>query len=136
MNWIDRLRLIQGERKQKDFAEWLGESPGRINNYLKGSNDYPAADFLVRVGEKGISINWLLMGRGDMFMESSLEYRMSEELQMLVKEVGDAPAAALKLTEIVRRAKETNKADQQAKSTFEGLKDALGKKPKKPHKSP
>lgn len=127
MDWVERLRILIGERKQKDFAAWLGESESRISNYLAGNNDHPAADFLVKLAEKGINVNWLLIGTGPIHAEEE-PYGIPEPTQMLVKELADSPGMVPRLTEIVRRAKEVKQADDEVKSAFEGLKQAVKKK--------
>lgn len=133
MTWVNRLKTVIGERSQKDFADWIGESPKRLNNYLLENNEYPAADFLIGLARRGININWLLTGEGDVYIKSGKQYESTEEMQILVRELSEAPAMIPRVTDIVRRAKDVKKADDEVQSAFEGLKHAIGKKPKRPH---
>ena len=58
-----RLELLRGDRSQKEFAEWIGESPTTVNGYFTGSSR-PKIDFLRSMAMKGININWFLTGQG------------------------------------------------------------------------
>ena len=57
------------DKSQKDFSEWIDVSPARINNYLSGRRNLPAADLLYVLALKGVNINWLLTGKGPLFID-------------------------------------------------------------------
>jgi len=61
----DRLAQIRGERSQRQFARDVGVFQQNVNRYESGTT--PHADFLIQLALKeGISIDWLLLGRGRM----------------------------------------------------------------------
>ena len=61
----ERLAQIRGDRSQRQFARELGVFQQNVNRYESGTT--PHADFLIRLAVKeGVSIDWLLLGRGRM----------------------------------------------------------------------
>ena len=61
----ERLAKIRGERSQRQFARDLGVFQQNVNRYEAGTT--PHADFLIQLAVKeGVSIDWLLLGRGRM----------------------------------------------------------------------
>jgi len=60
-----RLAAVRGERSQRQFAHELGVFQQNVNRYENGT--MPHTDFLMTLAEKeGISLDWLLLGRGRM----------------------------------------------------------------------
>lgn len=71
MNTSDRVKLLINKQNltQKKFAETIGISPARLNNYLAGLSKIPQ-DILVLISEKyQCSLTWLITGDGPMFQE-------------------------------------------------------------------
>lgn len=63
-----RLAKIRGNRSQRQFATELGVFQQNVNRYEHGTR--PRAEFLVRLAQKeGVSIDWLLTGRGEPYLE-------------------------------------------------------------------
>ena len=61
----DRLAQVRGDRSQRQFARDLGVFQQNVNRYESGTT--PHADFLIQLALKeGISLDWLLLGRGRM----------------------------------------------------------------------
>ena len=61
----ERLAQIRGDRSQRQFARELGVFQQNVNRYESGTT--PHADFLIRLAVKeGVSLDWLLLGRGRM----------------------------------------------------------------------
>jgi len=61
----DRLAQIRGSRSQRQFARDLGVFQQNVNRYENGTT--PHTDFLITLAMKeGISIDWLLLGKGKM----------------------------------------------------------------------
>ena len=61
----DRLASVRGERSQRQFARELGVFQQNVNRYENGTT--PHADFLIRLAHKeGVSLDWLLLGKGRM----------------------------------------------------------------------
>lgn len=61
-----RLAQIRGERSQRQFARDLGTFQQNVNRYERGDTS-PHVDFLLLISlMEGISIDWLLTGKGTM----------------------------------------------------------------------
>ena len=61
----ERLAQVRGDRSQRQFARDLGVFQQNVNRYESGTT--PHADFLIQLALKeGISLDWLLLGRGRM----------------------------------------------------------------------
>jgi transcriptional regulator with XRE-family HTH domain len=60
-----RLASVRGERSQRQFAQQLGVFQQNVNRYENGT--MPHANFLITLAVKeGVSLDWLLLGRGRM----------------------------------------------------------------------
>lgn len=69
MSTATRVKLLisKENQTQKKFAETIGISPARLNNYLAGLSKIPQ-DILIRISEKyGCSLSWLLTGEGEVY---------------------------------------------------------------------
>lgn len=63
----DKLLISRQNLTQKKFAESIGISPARLNNYLTGIAKVPQK-ILIRISEEyNCSLTWLLTGEGDMY---------------------------------------------------------------------
>ena len=59
----ERLATIRATRAQRSFARELGVFQQNVNRYENGTT--PHADFLITLAvQEGISLDWLLLGRG------------------------------------------------------------------------
>jgi hypothetical protein len=59
----ERLAKIRAARSQRSFARELGVFQQNVNRYENGTT--PHADFLITLAvQEGISLDWLLLGRG------------------------------------------------------------------------
>lgn len=69
MSVSDRVKLLitKASMKQKDFADALGISAPRLNNYLSGSREVPQEIINRIVKLTGCEHKWLLTGEGDMY---------------------------------------------------------------------
>jgi len=60
-----RIVEVRGDRSQRQFARDLGVFQQNVNRYESGTT--PHTDFLITIAAKeGISLDWLLLGRGPM----------------------------------------------------------------------
>ncbi len=60
-----RISEVRGERSQRQFARELGVFQQNVNRYENGTT--PHTDFLLTLATKeGISLDWLLLGKGRM----------------------------------------------------------------------
>jgi transcriptional regulator with XRE-family HTH domain len=61
----ERLAAVRAGRSQRQFARDLGVFQQNVNRYESGTT--PHADFLIRLALKeGISLDWLMLGKGKM----------------------------------------------------------------------
>lgn len=61
----ERIAQVRGDRSQRQFARDLGVFQQNVNRYENGTT--PHTDFLITLALKeGISVDWLLMGKGRM----------------------------------------------------------------------
>ena len=61
----ERLASVRGERSQRQFARDLGVFQQNVNRYESGTT--PHTDFLIQLAlREGISLDWLLLGKGRM----------------------------------------------------------------------
>jgi transcriptional regulator with XRE-family HTH domain len=61
----ERLAAVRADRSQRQFARDLGVFQQNVNRYESGTT--PHADFLIRLALKeGISLDWLMLGKGKM----------------------------------------------------------------------
>lgn len=71
MSTAERVKSLIVKKKltQKKFAESIGISPARLNNYLAGLSKVPQ-DIMVAIAHTyHVNLNWLLTGTGEMFQE-------------------------------------------------------------------
>lgn len=69
MDVAKRVKSLIGRQNltQKKFAESIGISPARLNNYLTGIAKVPQ-DILVKISEEyNCSLTWLITGEGEMY---------------------------------------------------------------------
>jgi len=60
-----RISEVRGDRSQRQFARELGVFQQNVNRYENGTT--PHTDFLLTLATKeGISLDWLLLGKGRM----------------------------------------------------------------------
>ncbi len=63
---IEELGLLK-----KDFAESIGVSTGNLSDWLSGKTE-PSAKPLSRISETyKVNLNWLIVGNGSMFLETT-----------------------------------------------------------------
>lgn len=96
MNTSDRVKMLITKQKQtqKKFAEIIGISPARLNNYLAGLSKVPQ-DILIKISEKyGCSLTWLLTGEGEMFQPSVIPAQAGIQQTKLITIPVSAPIAA------------------------------------------
>ena len=72
----ERLAQIRGDRSQRQFARDLGVFQQNVNRYEQGTT--PHADFLITLATReGISLDWLLLGKGRMSRPGAPKRRRS-----------------------------------------------------------
>jgi len=100
-------QFLKSENKSSaQFAEEIGVQPSSISHILSGRNK-PSLDFIIRMLEKYkfLSTEWLLFGKGNMYMEPAMQKLFNESLDMTVetdsKPLKEAPDTRKKTEAIV-----------------------------------
>jgi transcriptional regulator with XRE-family HTH domain len=80
----ERLRIILGMDRQKDFAASLDESPQTINNYLSGIR-FPSEDFMLKLVKiKRVNLNWFIAGEGEVYLKEQKNIEAIESIPALI----------------------------------------------------
>ena len=78
-----------------EIARRLGVPHATVSNYYKEGR-LPAPDVLIKIAaETGVSLNWLLMGRGDMYAGSRPPIGLGKFIEEKIGEMIDARIAAV-----------------------------------------
>lgn len=90
-DFIDRLNRAFDDDTMAEVARRIGVPHATVRNYYQGR--YPAPEVLIKMSnESGVSLNWLLTGKGDMyagiiepvdlgnFIEQKIDQLISEKL--------------------------------------------------------
>ncbi len=69
MEIANRVKLLINSLNlnQKKFAETVGISPARLNNYLSGVSNFPQSILVTISDTHNINLTWLITGTGPMF---------------------------------------------------------------------
>jgi len=107
----DRISLLIKAKslKQYEFAKKYGCDGQTIIRYKK-NNRFPSGEFLQKLSEDGVNINWLLTGEGEMFLTEKklddVEKKFLVEIECLKKEI-DGIQTMLQQVELAKRETET-----------------------------
>lgn len=80
---LTRLRIVIGDRTQKEFAEWIDESPSTVTEWMRGRSK-PGWDALKKLADKGVNINWLLTGNGDVYTSAEKQSETIKSIPSLL----------------------------------------------------
>lgn len=84
------LRKTLGFKSQKDFAEALDMPPRTIQSYEQGISPNIPSSFLQKLMEQfGVSADWLLLGRGDIFSKNNFIIKSFENCELLYDELNN-----------------------------------------------
>ena len=71
---VDRINLLlkAKNKSSRQFAEEIGIQPSGMSHILSGRNN-PSLDFVMKVVKRWpeININWLMFGKGEMYVSSN-----------------------------------------------------------------
>lgn len=97
INFGKRLRELRShlDISQKEFAKRCGVTASFISELEKGKTK-PSFDLLIKFcGLFDVSPNWLILGKGKMFLEDEYEHTESIEgdrdLKKLIRSLGESP---------------------------------------------
>src|SRR6478672_11753467 len=86
--FIDRLRAAFGDASMAVVARRLGIPHATVRNYYQGR--LPAPEVLMKIAaETGISLNWLLMGTGEMYAGEAKGLDIGKLLEAKIAELID-----------------------------------------------
>lgn len=101
---VRRLTTLKGSKSIKEFAAFLGSEYRIVAQYFSGDRR-PGIDFLFALAERGVNVNWLLIGEGEMYVEKK-EARVPAELQAYLKELEEEGVDVVQLVAEVRAFRE------------------------------
>lgn len=82
----DRLKIVQGDQRLKDFASEFGETPSNMSKYLTGYTS-PSIELLEKLSRAGVNLNWLVAGEGEIYSTLKESAKTPTEIQRLMFEV-------------------------------------------------
>jgi transcriptional regulator with XRE-family HTH domain len=86
--FVERLRAAFGGASMAVVARRLGIPHATVRNYYQGR--LPAPEVLMKIAdETGISLNWLLMGTGEMFAGEAKGLDLGKLLEVKISELID-----------------------------------------------
>jgi transcriptional regulator with XRE-family HTH domain len=84
----ERIAQAFDYAKMSEIARRLGVPHATIRNYFHGR--LPAPEVLIKIAEEtNVSINWLLMGNGDMFLGVPKHLDLGSIMEMKIREIVD-----------------------------------------------
>lgn len=90
--FVERLRAAFGDASMAVVARRLGIPHATVRNYYQGR--LPAPEVLIKIaGETGISLNWLLIGTGEMFAGEAKGLDLGKLLEAKIAELIDRKLA-------------------------------------------
>ncbi len=98
-NFEDRLKQAFGFATMAGIARRLGIPHATVRNYFQGR--MPAPDVLIKIAnETNVSLNWLLIGTGEMFTANSQKPDIGKLLDQRIEEIVDAKLAARRSADV------------------------------------
>ena len=98
-DFILRLNRAFDYGSMADVARRLGIPHATVRNYYQGR--LPAADVLVKIaGETNVSLNWLLIGTGDMYAGQMPKVGLGRFIEERIGEIVDEKLAALRVKDL------------------------------------
>lgn len=82
-NSIERAKLAVNAKSDADFARWLGFATSVIAGYRK-RNSVPLEQCIKISEQTGVSLDWLILGKGEMHPENHAAPELHPEQKMLL----------------------------------------------------
>jgi len=99
-NFKERLEKAFGYVTMAQIARRLGIPHATVRNYFGGR--LPAPEVLIKIAnETNVSLNWLLMGTGDMYAGAPKNFDLGTILEQSIEDIIDRKLAARPRTEAV-----------------------------------
>ena len=97
--FILRLNRAFGYESMAEVARRLGIPHATVRNYYQGR--LPASDVLIKIAnETNVSLNWLLMGKGDMYAGQMPKVGLGRFIEDRIAEIIDEKLAALSSNDV------------------------------------
>ena len=79
----DRIKMVRGKNTQADFAKMMKIPLSTLGRYERGENK-PDLTFLESLSAKfGVSLDWLVLGKGEVDIQEGLKGNSYAELKVL-----------------------------------------------------
>jgi transcriptional regulator with XRE-family HTH domain len=121
LEFASRLRLVLQGRSQKEFAESIGDDQEKLSKYLN-SVQMPGYLFWKRMAEAGYNVNWLLTGKGGMYISDADETNLSPELRAMAQKLAGHPELVSTLGEMIELREKLDRTKQELKMEFQRMK--------------
>jgi transcriptional regulator with XRE-family HTH domain len=123
---FDRIKMVRerlGFKRQEDFAKAIGLSFRTYQTYEQGQVKNIPHSFILKLNEQyGVSFEWLLLGKGDMFTKdiavdgtmtiNTKDYTYGDEIKELLELLKDVPRSWIQnITEKLKRSLEAFNGD-------------------------
>ena len=96
-DFVERLRLAFDGGTMAVVARRLGIPHATVRNYYKEGR-LPAPEVLMKIAaETGVSLNWLLLGHGEMFAADTAPIELGRFLEAKISEMIDRKLAAINM---------------------------------------
>jgi len=96
----ERLAQAFDFAKMSDIARRIGVPHATVRNYFHGR--LPAPEVLIKIAqETNVSINWLLLGTGEMFLGAPKHLDIGSVLEMKIREIVDRKLAGEERTAVM-----------------------------------
>ena len=93
-DFVRRLERAFDNQSMADVARRLSIPHATVRNYYNGR--LPAADVLIKIArESGVSLNWLLLGRGDMYVQDTARVDIGRLIENKISELIDEKLATM-----------------------------------------
>jgi transcriptional regulator with XRE-family HTH domain len=93
-DFVKRLDKAFDHASMADVARKLSIPHATVRNYYNGR--LPAAEVLIKIArESGVSLNWLLLGRGEMYVQDTARVDIGRLIENKISDLIDAKLAAM-----------------------------------------
>lgn len=110
-DFVRRLEKAFDNQSMAEVARRLTIPHATVRNYYNGR--LPAADVLIKIArESGVSLNWLLLGRGDMYVQDTSRVDIGRLIENKISDLIDEKLAAMGVLDYTEPAAELGTIDE------------------------
>ena len=130
-----RLKLLMGGKTQKQFAESIGDDQEKLSKYLNDVQQ-PGFVFLQRMSQAGYNVNWLLTGKGGMYLSDAAATDVAPETMRVAEGLQKYPELLAPVSDAIQLKEEMQRRiDALKEQGYPDMKYPKGKK-KDGHRNP